>query len=104
MRNPRANAGFHSIPLGQEPRSGASRNLASRNKHAIAKWPFCRRHAVRFFAFMHMSCVIPENFTESPKFSRPRGRPLVLMRGGWQAQAPLAVTFRFHVPVGDWNA
>ena len=26
------------------------------------------------------------------------------VRRGWQAQAPLAVTFRFHVPVGDWNA
>ena len=29
MRNPRANAGFHSIHIGQEPRSGASWHLAS---------------------------------------------------------------------------
>ena len=28
-RNPRANAGCHSIPIGQEPRSGASWHLAS---------------------------------------------------------------------------
>ena len=28
VRNPRANAGFHSIPFGQEPRSGASWHLA----------------------------------------------------------------------------
>ena len=26
------------------------------------------------------------------------------VRRGWQAQTPLAVTFRFHVPVVDWTA
>ena len=38
------------------------------------------------------------------KISRPSRRRGPDRRRGWQAQAPLAVTFRFHVPVGDWNA
>ena len=37
------------------------------------------------------------------KISRPSRRRGPDRRRGWQAQAPLAVTFRFHVPVGDWK-
>ena len=35
------------------------------------------------------------------KISRPSRRRGPDRRRAWQAQAPLAVTFRFHVPVGD---
>ena len=37
VRNPRANAGFHSVPFGQEPRSGASWNLSSCHSTRISE-------------------------------------------------------------------
>ena len=43
------------------------------------------------------------NFTSTNKFFAPTWCVWSDVRRGWQAQAPLAVTFRFHVPVGDWK-
>jgi hypothetical protein len=41
------------------------------------------------------------NFTSTNKIFAPTWCVWSDVRRGWQAQAPLAVTFRFHVPVGD---
>ena len=64
-----------------------------RNKHVIAKW---------------FSTILSTSYREIlPNLQNFRALADVrwfLMRGGWQAQAPLAVTFRFHVTVMDCNA
>ena len=43
------------------------------------------------------------NFTSTNKNFAPTWCVWSDVRRGWQAQAPLAVTFRFHVPVGGWK-
>ena len=53
---------------------------------------------------MHMKLRHTGKFTESPKFSRPRGRPLVLMRGAGMCTGACACHFQVPGAGGDFDA
>ena len=95
------------LSMGGAPMSGGSGDqMSDKNSNLTLQEPFLKlTNSIKHPNLPQQNSNAVQKKRRYPliKFSRPSRRRGPDRRRGWQAQAPLAVTFRFHVPAGDWQ-